>query len=550
MAPIVLQDELINDASNDNPVVGLKGSLSLKDRFKFCLSRMLGKPVVIPEATDSETLHIYIRSRSGSTSSTTAIDDRTCKFIGELQDGLRKIAWCSNESKRKPPLRIAKLTSSDPQKEEASQDQSDTILVHVSKYTQDIIMKLQQTFNEHRTKYEAVVTQTMGLDDIDEFGSSLDTDLGDLIVTLQQLANSYDSSVRQQNELIEFSWDLLQHCPAADVRFRSLLGSVFSKKLYDLVCQLSHPLSTRHTMIRTASMFSMFRAVNIHLGSPPPARRAIRSPLKISNPPQQPQAPQLCRSSPPSCNVTSLQGTMMDIIRRYLPKEDHGFGLLRLQPASKQAAALLIGCVQHHVLIPPGSDMYYLFGFTTCRTKKEEDGLANYYRQLLKTGIEPTIVFASINKALEHGTLSGLLRNKAGQNLDKYFPTLQQFLAAQLEKRFSVHRLVQSVRDEDNDEPLPCLKRDYGFKFCTQREHVGKLKALYVKIIDNAGPDRLHYACTFGRLLDHAIGILGFVELSMRRLLQNDYPNPAVGYDNTQSLEKYTMPLFKRALRG
>lgn len=54
----------------------------------------------------------------------------------------------------------------------------------------------------------------------------------------------------------------------------------------------------------------------------------------------------------------------------------------------------------------------------------------------------------------------------------------------------------------------------------------------------------------FGRLLDHAIGNLGFVEPSMRRLLRNDYPNSAVGYDNSRGLEKYTIPLFKRTLSG
>lgn len=240
----------------------------------------------------------------------------------------------------------------------------------------------------------------------------------------------------------------------------------------------------------------------------------------------------------------------MDTIRCYLPEEDRGLGLLRLQPASKQAAALLIGCLLHNVPVPPGSDTYYFFGFTTCRTKEEEGDLADYYRQLLKTSVEPTIVFASIIKALEHGTLPGLLRNKTGHNLDNYFPTLQQFLAAQPEKRFSVHRLVQFIRDEDNDEPLACLKRDFGFKFCTQREHVIKLKALYTRIIDKAGPGRLHYACTFGRLLDHAINTLGFIDPSMRRLLQNDYPNPSVGYDKSQGLEKYMVPLFKRSLRS
>ncbi|KAJ4340320.1 hypothetical protein N0V87_002612 [Didymella glomerata] len=421
MAPVILQDELINDASNDNPVAGLKGSLNIKERFKYRLSRLLGRIVTVSDAPDSQSINIYVAPRRGAPSSTKAEDDRARKFITELQDALRRIAWCSAE---------------DLQKEEVSQDLWDLILVHVSPGIHDTITKLRDTFDNNAKKFDAVVTQICGLDDVDEFGSSLDFDLGDLVITLQQLATSYTGTVKQHNELVEFACDLLQH-PGVDVRLRCLLGSVFSNSLYD-----------------------------------------------------------------------------------------------------------------HGAPVPPGSDTYYLFGFTTCRNKKEEGDLADYYRQLLKTNIERTIVFTSINKALEHSTLAGLLRNKAGPNLDKYFPALQQFLAAQPEKRFSAHRLVQFIRDEDNDEPLPCLKRDYGFGLCTQREHVTKLKALYGKVIDKAGPGKLHYACTFGRLPEHAVSTLGFVDPSMRRLLHSDYPNPAVGYDNMQGLEKYMMPLFKRTLRG
>ena len=445
----------------------------------------------------------------------------------------------------------------DPQKNETSQDLWELILVHVSPETHSTIMKLQATFNNYAKKFNAVVTQICGLDDVDEFGSSLDLDLGDIVIKLQQLAISYAGTVKQQNELVEFACDLLQD-PAVDVRLKSLLGSVFSNSLYKIVCALSQPLRTHHTLVRTASSFPVFRTVSIHVGSPPPpVVKAITGVLKTSTPLPQPQSFQLHKSASPrrtptpsQCHLTLPEGSMMDTIRTYLPEKDHGLHLFALQPPSKQATAMLIGCLLHDVPVPPGSDTYYIFGFSTCLNRKHVRELAAYYRHFLDTSLSPTVVFQGIVEALEHGTLPGLLRNKGRHNLDKTFPVLTGFLTTQSKKRFSVHRLIQFIRDEDNDEPLPCLRRDYGFKFCTQREHVTKLKALYGKVIDKAGSSKLHYACTFGRLLDHAIRTLGFVEPSMRRLLQNDYPNPAVGYDNSQGLEKYIMPLFKRTLRG
>ncbi|KAF3053645.1 hypothetical protein E8E11_010133 [Didymella keratinophila] len=541
MAPAIPHDELINDASNDNPVAGLKGTLSLKERFKFRLSRMLGSTVAVTEA-DDQTLHIYIGPKTSSKSSIMTGDDKIGKLVEELQEALRKLAWCSAE---------------DPQKEEIAQDVWDLILVHVSPDIHNAITKLQATFRNHARKYEAVVTQLFGIDDVDEFGSSIDTELGDLMVELQQLANSYNGTVKQQNELVKFACDLLQR-PAVDVRLKCILGSVFSNDTYDVICALNQPLRTHHTLVRTASSFLVFRTVSIHIGAPPPpVRKAISRPPRAFTPTQQPQSLQLYKPAsprrtpaPPQRHLTPPKGSMMDTIRNYLPEKDHGLHLFALQPPSKQATAVLIGCLLHNVPVPPGSDTYYIFGFSTCLNGKHVRELAAYHRRLLDTSLSPTVVFQGIVKALEHRTLPELLRNKGRHNLDKTFPVLTGFLTTQPEKRFSVHRLIRFIRDEDNDKPLPCLRRDYGFKFCTQREHVTKLKALYGKVIDKAGPGKLHYACTFGRLLDYAIGALGFVDPSMRRLLQNDYPNPAVGYDNLQSLEKYTMPLFKRTLRG
>jgi hypothetical protein len=100
MAPVILQDELINDASNDNPVAGLKGSLSIKERFKYRLSRLLGRIVTVSDAPDSQSINIYVAPKRGAPSSTKAEDDRARKFITELQDALRRIAWCSAEGKQ------------------------------------------------------------------------------------------------------------------------------------------------------------------------------------------------------------------------------------------------------------------------------------------------------------------------------------------------------------------------------------------------------------------------------------------------------------------
>ncbi|KAF1364039.1 hypothetical protein EJ07DRAFT_71736, partial [Lizonia empirigonia] len=223
--------------------------------------------------------------------------------------------------------------------------------------------------------------------------------------------------------------------------------------------------------------------------------------------------------------------------------------IVRLQPAQKQTAALLIGSVLSDMRVPVGSEAYYQFGFVTCRNEEEERALSRLFRQFLETTTEPTIVFQGIIKALEFGTLAELLCKKVRQDLKKSFPSLHQFLHGPPEERPSVHRLIQFIRDAENDEPVPCLKRDYGFRFCTQREHVMALKSIYAMVLDRVESVRLHDACRFGRLLEFAIVTLGYVNPRMRRLLQNDYSHPAVGFDNSQGLETYMAPLFKRTLK-
>ncbi|UPX18375.1 uncharacterized protein EKO05_0008677 [Ascochyta rabiei] len=513
MAPIHVQDELIDDSSSEIPVIGLKGSLSLKDRFISRLGRLLNAEVVAPEVEGSQTVSIYVMPSACFVKRDTVYDKRVRGFVNDIQRALRDVANATDG----PPM------------DQALQDQWDVVLLYVAQNTDETIKKLYQIFEDYNNKFGALVSQMLGLDDIDESGSLLDTELGDLVIQLHQLAQGYGGSIKEQNDLIEFAWKLPHCCPAL---------------------ALGQPLRMHHTMIRAATTFEIFRTVKVYLGSPRPhCRLAVNLPAKCSLTKQhQPQSLQRYQSTLSTFNQAQPTRTFADIIRPYLAEEDSRLGIARLQPAQKQAVALLIGSILSDVPVPAGSEAYYQFGFVTCRNDFDERKLSCYYQKFLESTLDPTVVFKSVVKALEFGTLTGLLRNKGHQDLEMSFPSLQKFLNNPLEERPSIHRLVQFIRNKSSDEPVPCLRRDYGFRFCTQREHVTALKALYSMILDRAEAVKLHDACRSGWLREFAVEVLGHVDPTMRRFLQNDYPHPAIGFDNSTGIENYMKPLFKRNL--
>lgn len=96
MASNIMPDELVDDSSKDIPVTGLKGSLSLKDRFRFRLSRLLNADVIVPEVKDSQTVNIYIKPSTGFPSPTMTRDDRTEDFTKNIQSAMRNVAKSEN----------------------------------------------------------------------------------------------------------------------------------------------------------------------------------------------------------------------------------------------------------------------------------------------------------------------------------------------------------------------------------------------------------------------------------------------------------------------
>ncbi|KAH6642492.1 hypothetical protein C7974DRAFT_447082 [Boeremia exigua] len=421
MASLTRQDELIDDSKNDNPVEGLKGSASLKDRFTFRLSRLLGRNVTVKQITKEIRLHIG--PLRGAATSTATYDKRIREFARDLQATMRRIARSTDEN------------------EDAISDLWDVVLVYASPNIHEIVMSLKRIFEENKNRFDAMVARVCGLDDVYRHGSSHDTVLGDRIIRVQGLTNSYQGSLSEQHELIDNAWKIIQEVPNSDVRLKSLLGGTFSTRVYDQICKLSHPMSTNHTITRAARSNSAFQSVNVCLDSPrpppPPSSKAMSPASKNTLTKRQPQRVQprtspttkrLYPPPPPPPPPPPHQGTMMETIWRYLPKADHGLGLLRLQPLSKQAAALLIGCLLHNIAIPPGSDTYYIFGFVTCRDEQEERALADHYRLLLQTTLAPTTVFKGILDALEYHTLMGLLRNRTNEGIKTITPALNHFL--------------------------------------------------------------------------------------------------------------------------
>jgi hypothetical protein len=250
----------------------------------------------------------------------------------------------------------------------------------------------------------------------------------------------------------------------------------------------------------------------------------------------------------PQSSSVSL-GPVLDTVQPYLPEEDRGLALVGLSPAAKQDAVQLVGTILRGRLLPVGTNAWHAFGFVTCKDKAEEQQLAGLYSALLKEAQNPQTIFRELLHAVETNKLVDLFDTKEYGHFRKLFPRLADFLRTAPVERSTVWRLKQFIHDEHTDEPPPTLQRDYGFKFCKQRDDVLRLKTIYDRVLKKMGPRSLHSACTHGRLFETAAREGLFIDIKDKRLMQNDYPSPFVGFDNEGGLEAYRGRFFKRHLK-
>ena len=419
-----------------------------------------------------------------------------------------------------------------------------------------------------------------GIDDADNRGSRLDRELGDKIIRLSHNVHAFNGSMKELNKLVNFASTMTRVLLNLRDRMRYILEkSHFANKLFDLICTLGFPERVYSTLIRAARSSRTFRNVTFHLRPNSPAKSVsfaapMASPtlpktIKPSPPPQKEKSKQMQRyeataeemaiatislpslplpSPPPQPAVASL-GPLMTAVQPYLDRQDRELPLHSLQPAAKQTTAQLIGNILRERLLPTDTTAWYAFGFATAKDEEQERQLAGLYVALFKEAKDPEAAFREPQNALELNSIVKLFDQYEYSHFRDLFPYLKTFLSTPLTKRSTVWRLRQFILDPVDDEPPACLQRDYGFKYCRQREEVLRLKEIYINILKKLGPQKLDIACVNGRLSETAMKEGVHIDPKDRRFLKNDYGSPFLGVDCEGGLENYRGPFYRKPLK-
>ena len=421
-----------------------------------------------------------------------------------------------------------------------------------------------------------------GIEDMDNKGSMLDRDLGDKIIRLSHDVHAFDGSMRDLNKLVQFASTITRALLNLRDRMRYILEKIhFANKLFDLICTLGFPERVYSTLIRAARSSQTFRKVNFHLRPQSPVKSvSFATPLAIptqpnvskpSSPLQKEKSKRMHRYEvtaietaitapilpslplplpppPPQPAPTNL-GPLITAVQPYLNQQDRGLALHSLQPATKQETAQLIGTILRERLLPTDTTAWYAFGFVTAKDEEQERQLAGLYVALLKEAKDPEAAFRELQTALETNSIVRLFDKYEYSHFRDLFPFLKTFLTTPPRKRSTVWRLRQFIQDPVDDEPPACLQRDYGFKYCRQREEVLRLKEIYVNILKKLGPQKLDIACANGRLSETAMKEGVHVDQKDRRFLKNDYGSPFLGVDCEGGLENYRGPFYRKPLK-
>jgi hypothetical protein len=474
------------------------------------------------------------------------------------------------------------------------------------KFSQPVIESMQQTFADNKISLDEFLTKMFGVLEQEERRSVLDRQFGDMVISLYQNVQAYDEkSMEQLNVLIHFASTMEKSMLHLESRLRRLLhNSKFAHKLYKLIYSLGFPERAYSTFVQAAQKCQCFGHVTFHpqagMSSPnrirsaapvptsstathlpetkiksptsdaksnghsassssttrkssittstgTPRKRSEKRPPPPSPPHKAPPKSQQSDGLSPPMSKPKAQCDMNNILRQYLSEEDLLQGLAWLEPASKQHTAELIVYLLCDQQPPPTSHAWYVFGFVTTRDKDEKSYLAGTYHKLLEEAQDKKSIFRELTHAVQNNTLVQLFEVKEYGHIQELCPHLEAFLNTPPSRRSSTFRLRQFLHSEST-EPLAILRRDFGFKYCIHREEVTRLKAIYTKVLETANLMALHIACINGRLHEFAMQNGVCVDAKDRRLMQNDYPNPCIGYDDDAGLAAFTKPLFKKSL--
>ena len=582
---ILVEEDLFDDATGAVPTKGLGTPLSLKDRTLRRLSKMLGAEATVQNVPTENGMHIYLTRTQESVRSSVLLDEQLRKHVRELEGSLKSIAQNLGMSVMFIYINFS-LKHSGPLYQDACEDLWEIILVSNSTKVDQLVQALQKLFEHNQGTFDHLVTKMFGIDDSDTKGSRIDRELGDEIIMLSHHVRGFDGSVRELNTLIQFASTMTKTLSNLRDRLKYILEkSAFADELFGHICQLGFPERVYATLVRSARASQKFRNVTFHLRPNSPAKNvSFMTPLasstqadviKPSSPPAKDQPKQVRRiqaaanapkiaplvilpppppppSPPPphrSLSDVSILDPLMIAVQPCLALEDQTFDLNRLSPPVKRETARLVGTALQKTLLPVRTIAWYSFGFAATADKSQECELLGIYHALLKKAKDPKAIFSQLQASLENNTLVAFLDNHGWGQFREECPYLEGFLTTPPTKRWTVWRLRQFIEDGPDDEPPACLQRDFGFRYCRQREEVVRLKEIYANALRKMGPAKLHEACVNGRLYENAVREGVVVAGKDKRFLHNDYPSPFVGFDGPGGLDAYGGRFYKKNMK-
>lgn len=340
-----------------------------------------------------------------------------------------------------------------------------------------------------------MLTKCFGLD---EGMSTVDTEPCSYLIQLRQLANAFDDSTKQSEEMILFAERLVRTIDHLQVRLKSLmLKARFANNIYDLFCALGSPKRAYDTLVKAALNSSVFRQLTFNLKANPlspskastsPSAKNVRpgtfTPQKhsreafapsnasstlvsitssgatstVGNSNASPKAVghtsarASSGSKPPGVATTPTVKRTKDERMAAYPKsreaaemqfnlevKGEAIDITRISSMSEEATKRLQAQVLQGSLVPVKWEAYYAFGFATTQDAKEETDLGGIYRGLLEGAQKPEAMFAKLALALETSTIVNLLDSEDwGTTFGERIPQLDHFLNTPPAERPSV----------------------------------------------------------------------------------------------------------------
>jgi hypothetical protein len=129
-----------------------------------------------------------------------------------------------------------------------------------------VIQTINRLFKDEAQRYAELCERHVGVNDIDEFGSQLDFDLGNEVIKLYHTTLEYDASHKAANRLIQCAAKMAQKYEFLAERLIGLFQSQCGRVLYELVCELGSLQRAYDMFVRMAKSSTSFSRVRVQCG--------------------------------------------------------------------------------------------------------------------------------------------------------------------------------------------------------------------------------------------------------------------------------------------